>query len=116
MAAIAVLGLASLIGFDTLFLKFHQIGFSNDFWQLDPRIHNLIAMFPQGFFLDATLFIAFLTMVKALLLMAIGGGYLLWRRRALSRERNGAEVTKWGAQRGRSPLAGSLRVSLRYQR
>lgn len=91
LAAIAILGLASLVGFDTVFLKFHQIGFSNDFWQLDPRIHNLIAMFPQSFFLDATLFIALLTIIKALLLMAIGGGYLLWRRRTLSKERSDAE-------------------------
>ncbi len=89
LAAIAVLGLASLIGFDAVFLKFHQIGFSNDFWKLDPRIHNLIAMFPQGFFLDATLFIAFLTMAKAALLMAISGGYLLWRRKTLSNETTG---------------------------
>ncbi|MFQ5875916.1 MAG: TIGR01906 family membrane protein, partial [Dehalococcoidia bacterium] len=89
--SIMVIGLASLVGFDALFLKFHQIGFSNDFWQLDPRIHNLIAMFPQGFFQDATIFVALLTIGKALLLVALAAGYLLWMRRGRQRARKTPE-------------------------
>ncbi|MFQ5933161.1 MAG: TIGR01906 family membrane protein [Dehalococcoidia bacterium] len=91
IASIAIIGLASLVGFDAVFLKFHQIGFSNDFWQLDPQVHNLIAMFPQDFFLDATLFVALMTIAEALLLIAVGGGYLWWRHRGRERARRKAE-------------------------
>ena len=59
LGLVLLVGLGSLVGFDRLFLAFHLISFSNDLWQLDPRRDYLIAMFPQGFFLDATLLIAF---------------------------------------------------------
>jgi len=81
IVAIGAIGLGSLLGFDSLFLKFHQLGFSNDLWQLDPRVHNLIAMFPQDFFFDATIFVALMTMGQALLLVVAGGAYLWVRSR-----------------------------------
>ena len=65
---VVVVGLGVLLGFDRLFLAFHLISFSNDLWQLDPSRHHLIAMFPQGFFFDATMWIAGATIVEALLL------------------------------------------------
>ncbi|MEE9199506.1 MAG: TIGR01906 family membrane protein [Dehalococcoidia bacterium] len=91
LGVLVVLGLASLVGFDSLFLKFHQLGFSNDFWRLDPRVHNLIAMFPQDFFLVATLLVAVLTIGQALLLVAVAGGYLWRRRRGRVRRRGEVE-------------------------
>ncbi|MEE9248636.1 MAG: TIGR01906 family membrane protein [Dehalococcoidia bacterium] len=91
LVAILAIGLVSLVGFDALFLKFHQIGFSNDFWQLDPRVHKLIAMFPQSFFLDATIFVALMTIGQALLLVTAGGGYLWLRRRGRERARRKSE-------------------------
>ena len=87
LSLLAVLGLALLVGFDALFLEFHELVFSNDLWQLDPRIHNLIAMFPQGFFLDATILAVLLTIGEALLLIATPTGYLIWRRRGQERAR-----------------------------
>ena len=36
LALVLGVGLLALTGFDTLFLWFHQISFSNDFWLLDP--------------------------------------------------------------------------------
>ena len=55
----------ALVGFNRLFLLFHIISFSNDFWMLDPRRDYLIAMFPQGFFFDATMLIALITTTAA---------------------------------------------------
>ena len=71
LGLVALVGLASLVGFDRLFLAFHLVSFSNDLWQLDPRRHYLIAMFPQGFFFDATMWVAGATIVEALVLAAV---------------------------------------------
>ena len=71
LAIVGGLGLGSLVGFERLFLAFHIVSFANDLWQLDPRTDYLVAMFPQGFFLDATLWIAGSAIVGAVAL--IGG-------------------------------------------
>ena len=71
LGLVVLVGLASLVGFDRLFLAFHLVSFSNDLWQLDPRRDYLIAMFPQGFFFDATLWVAGSTVVEAALLAVL---------------------------------------------
>lgn len=71
LGLVALVGLGSLAGFDRLFLAFHQVSFSNDLWLLDPRRDALIAMFPQGFFFDATILIVGSTIAEALLLLAV---------------------------------------------
>ena len=76
LGLIVLVGLALLVGFDRLFLAFHLVSFSNDLWQLDPSTDYLIAMFPQGFFFDATLWITGLTILEALLLIGISLAYL----------------------------------------
>ena len=81
LGLVVLVGLASLVGFDRLFLAFHLVSFSNDFWQLDPRTDYLIAMFPEGFFFDATVWIAGWTIVGALLLTAVPLVFLRWRPR-----------------------------------
>ena len=73
---VGLAGVAALIGFEQLFRAFHLVSFSNDLWQLDPRTDYLIAMFPEGFFLDATIWIAGSTVVEAVLLI-----FLWWRPR-----------------------------------
>ena len=87
----ALVGLGSLVGFDRLFLAFHLVSFSNDLWQLDPRRHMLLAMFPQGFFFDATMLIALLTVVEAGLLAF--AGWLQRRRKEMLTTEN-AEGTE----------------------
>ncbi|MCX6021895.1 MAG: TIGR01906 family membrane protein [Chloroflexi bacterium] len=57
LAVVMVAGLGSLMDFDRLFLQFHMMSFSNDFWMLDPRRDYLVMMFPTGFWLDATLLV-----------------------------------------------------------
>ena len=70
LGLVIAIGLLALVGFNRLFLLFHLISFSNDFWMLDPRRDYLIAMFPQGFFFDATMLIAFCTIAAAAVLVA----------------------------------------------
>ena len=79
---VVVAGVFALAGFDTLFLKFHQLAFANDLWQLDPRRDYLVIIFPQGFWLDATMRIVALTVAGAVALTLASGGYLIWNRRA----------------------------------
>ena len=83
---IGALGIGSVIGFESLFLAFHQLSFANDFWRLNPRIHNLIAMFPEPFFRDATLFVALMAIGQALLLVSVGLGWRVSRRFTIERE------------------------------
>ncbi|MCH8283030.1 MAG: TIGR01906 family membrane protein [Chloroflexi bacterium] len=77
-------GLAALVDFETAFEQFHVIGFSNDLWQLNPATDNLIRIFPEGFFLDATLILAGLTLGQAAITGGIAGAYR-WRRRRVER-------------------------------
>ena len=74
------LGLGTLLGFDQLFLQFHLISFSNEFWQLDPSRDYLIMLFPQGFWYDVFLFCAIATAAGAVVLGGLAGGYLLFTR------------------------------------
>ena len=73
-------GIGSLVGFDTLFEQYHVISFSNDLWQLDPNEY-MLRIFPEGFFMDATLIVAGMTLAQAALGATVAGGYLLLRRR-----------------------------------
>ena len=76
-----LLGLLALLDFDRFFLQFHLISFANDLWQLNPTKDYLIMLFPQGFWYDATLFCAVLTVAIAAVLAGVAGGYLLITRR-----------------------------------
>ena len=73
-------GLLAAVGFDQLFLLFHRVSFANDFWQLDPRTDYLVLLFPQGFWFDATMWVALRALASGLILVAGGSGYLAWRR------------------------------------
>lgn len=73
-------GLFTLVGFDNLFQGFHQLSFSNDLWRLDSHTDYLVRMFPEDFWFDATMLVATLAVGGAVVLMAVSGGYLLYRR------------------------------------
>ena len=81
VALMLALGLGALLNFDRLFLQFHLISFANELWQLDPAKDYLIMLFPQGFWYDATLFCVLTTVVWAMVLGGVGGGYLLFTKR-----------------------------------
>src|SRR3989344_5749950 len=44
----------SLVNFNFIFIKFHQIFFVNDLWMLNPQTDNLIKLFPEQFFINFT--------------------------------------------------------------
>ena len=62
---VALVGLQSLVSFDAFFTLFHQLGFANNLWQLDPERDYLVKLFPEGFWLDAMLFLAIASVVEA---------------------------------------------------
>ena len=82
VAVLAVLGLWALISFDSLFLVFHKVSFSNNLWKLATE-DSLVLMFPEEFFNDAALFIALVTLGEALL---IAGVTFILRRVVRSRQ------------------------------
>ena len=88
LALVVTVGLIASVVFDSLFLLFHQISFSNDLWRLDPQRDYLIMLFPQGFWFDATLFVVLAIVVKAVVIGGVAGGYLA-RRRVQARRRQG---------------------------
>lgn len=51
---LSLLIIFALISFDTLFLYFHKIFFTNDLWILNPETDLLINIFPQQFFINFT--------------------------------------------------------------
>ena len=75
-----VFGIVALAGFDSVFLKFHQLSFANDFWRLDPRTDYLVRIFPQDFWFDATMWVAVRAIAGALVLTVAGSAYLVYRR------------------------------------
>ena len=80
LALLVIFGVVAAFGFDSLFLKFHQISFANDFWQLDPRTDYLVKIFPDNFWFDATLWVAVRTIIGALVITVAGSSYLVYRR------------------------------------
>jgi integral membrane protein (TIGR01906 family) len=73
---ILALGVAALMDFNRFFLQFHLLSFANDLWMLDPSTDYLIMLFPQGFWFDATIFCALITLIAALALGTAGVFYL----------------------------------------
>ena len=86
LALMLILGLGIALNFDQLFLEFHLISFTNEFWQLDPTKDYLIRLFPEGFWYDAARYIALATAGLALTVGGVSGGYLLAKRGAVTVE------------------------------
>jgi integral membrane protein (TIGR01906 family) len=80
ISLVLIVGLGALFGFERLFLAFHLVSFSNDLWQADysQGDYYLTAMFPEGFFLDATIWIAASTVAEAFLLSVAALVLLRW--------------------------------------
>ena len=77
---LVVFGIAAWVGFDTVFLKFHELSFTNDFWQLDPRTDYLVRIFPQNFWFDATMWVAIRVIAGGLILTVAGSSYFVYGR------------------------------------
>ena len=89
-----VFGISALVGFDSVFLKFHQLSFANDLWRLDPRTDYLVRIFPQDFWFDATMWVSIRVISGALMLTVVGSAYYVYGRyTGWQRTLNGAEST-----------------------
>jgi len=74
---LAFFGFWAAVDFDSLFLLFHLVGFSNDLWQVNPD-ENMLRMFPPAFFNAAALFVAAAIIGEALI---VGGAAWMVLRR-----------------------------------
>lgn len=52
---VIVVAVLSLLDFEGLWTRFHQIAFRNDLWLLDPRTDYLIMLFPEPFWFTGTI-------------------------------------------------------------
>ena len=75
VAAIGLLAVVAVTGFDGAFRQFHLLFFTNDLWQLSNR-DSLIQMFPQGFFFETTLLIGGVTIAFAAAIALCGRWWL----------------------------------------
>ena len=62
--------------FHELFVKFHQIFFTNDLWILNPETDKLVVMFPERFFYDLSSMILAKTAISVGVLFI--GGVLIY--------------------------------------
>ena len=76
-----VLAFLALIDFDRLFITFHQLVFSNNYWIFNPRIDPIINILPESFFMHCLLFIISIVLISAFICYQI---YLYYQRRILS--------------------------------
>ena len=75
-----ILGIGALLNFDWLFVGFHHLFFSGETWRLSSADY-LLRMFPEGFFNDATLFVAGAIIVEALVIGGAGLAFVLIKRK-----------------------------------
>ncbi len=74
-----ILTLGAVFGFDQLFLLFHLVSFSNEYWILDPAKDFLIMLFPTPFFYDVAIFGFSAVIVQSLILGGISFGILKFK-------------------------------------
>lgn len=72
VALVALVGVLSLMDFDALWTRFHQIAFRNDLWQLDPSRDYLIMLFPEPFWFTATISMATRVALQTVLIAIVG--------------------------------------------
>ena len=73
LALMLALGVGILLNFDQLWLQFHLLSFTNEFWSAEGY---MLKLFPEDFWYDAAKFCALATAVGAVVLGGVGGGYL----------------------------------------
>lgn len=73
VGVVALIGIASLVDFNAVFVRFHHIFFDNDLWIFDPAKDYMIRMLPEGLFYDFVMRIGgiFVGMLAVLFLLSI---------------------------------------------
>ncbi|MGX7132295.1 TIGR01906 family membrane protein [Enterococcus songbeiensis] len=72
MAVPVVLGSLMAIGFDTFFVKFHELFFANDDWLFDPVTDPIINVLPEDYFMYCFI-LAFLLIELFFFLVVLSG-------------------------------------------
>ena len=72
--------MVAAFGFEAAFTRFHQVLFSNNDWQLDPRTDHLLQMFPEGFWRDMTFVLGGMCAIEAALIGGVSAVYLMGSR------------------------------------
>ena len=87
IAFFAFIGIAAAVDFNTFWINFHRLFFTNDLWMLDPANSRMIRMYQEAFFFDMVtgILILFLAIFIGLLIASVIALYLV-RRKA---EKNG---------------------------
>ena len=82
------LGLFAAIDFDTFWVSFHRVFFSNDLWLMDPYTDNMILLCEEEMFFDLVIRIAAcsLIVIGAMLVTAV-----IWRKKESDRQREQTE-------------------------
>lgn len=81
-AVIIVIGVASVVAFNQVFLLFHYIGFPQGNFTFNSRADYLVRVFPNGFWEDITFAIGGMTLIEAVVLFGV---VFALRRRAAMR-------------------------------
>ena len=77
LGLVVLVGALSLLDFEALWTRFHQVAFRNDLWQLDPTRDYLIMLFPEPFWFAATIRMA-VSVALQMAVVAISGGALVF--------------------------------------
>jgi len=73
LALMLALGIGIMLDFNQLFLQFHLLFFTNEFWSAEGY---MLLLFPGEFWYDAALFCALATAIGAVVLGGVAGVYL----------------------------------------
>jgi integral membrane protein (TIGR01906 family) len=80
VGVVVLVGVLSLLDFDGLWTRFHQVAFRNDMWLLDPRTDYLIMLFPEPFWFTGTMRMALTVGLQTIGAAVVGALLLLSSR------------------------------------
>ena len=80
VGVVVLVGVLSLLDFDGLWTRFHQVAFRNDMWLLDPRTDYLIMLFPEPFWFTGTMRMALTVGLQTIGTAVVGALLLLSSR------------------------------------
>ena len=66
-----LLAIPIAIDFNTCFILFHKIMFSNDYWIFDPQLDPVINMLPEEFFMHMGIVILVIMLIVSIILQLI---------------------------------------------
>ena len=69
----AALGALVAAGWDSFFVRFHELVFDNDYWLFDPATDPVILILPDGFFLQCAVLILAIVVLGSILCIACAG-------------------------------------------